>query len=164
VVAKRKRLWGYYSPWRCRLRRLNQRLNPLVILSNWEWDIHDPDFSSDGDASWRPTRKAKFATFVMERVRTFGAIIRCLFWPRADDTSCSPLWMHALHRAKAIVCLLFGWRGSYFMDGKFYDTFAITEWNWRQVSYEYDEWEPDSLSVGWGWRNWFVDLDSRGLW
>jgi hypothetical protein len=155
-LVRRARTWVRYRA----MPRI-MAVHPLAILAEWEWDC-----DVDADLNMLMTRRARFACFVMSRVRVAGAILRCLFWPKADDTQCCPLWMHALHRAKAIVCLLLGWRNreTRWRDGRYIDMFDVVEWNGRTEGYYEPEFETDSLSVGWGWRNWFVELDSGGLW
>lgn len=115
-------------------------------------------YSGWGEEGFTPTLATNCADWLLWKLLVAEAIARCVFG-RSDDTAPCPWWLKLGHRAKAIVCLLLGWHWKPSENEHFFrDTFQITIWGWRKVSWEYDEWDHDELEVGWGWRNWRVEL------
>lgn len=142
-----------------RLRRLRlrwfERISPFRVLQDWAWDGWDQN-------GWHPTWRTRIAFPVIGVTQRLGAVGRCLFL----STKNSELEEYQLHaqvayRVKAIICLVLGiWA----RDDERIHTIEVAWWNERRTSYEYEEYDSDRVSVGTGWRNWFVELESEGVW
>jgi hypothetical protein len=116
-----------------------------------------------GEEGFTHTLRTRVADWILWKLAVGEAIFRCVFG-RSDDTSSCDWWLKVGHRLKAIVCLLAGWHWKESESEWFFrDSFEITAWGWRKVSYEYDEWDNDRLEVGYGWRNWRVQLTVHEL-
>lgn len=131
--------------------------NPIEVLRQWEWDGWDQD-------GWHQTWRSRVGTWCMWKVRIAGAIFRSAFQKTADSY---PFWIRVVLRLKAVVCLLLG---RHCREGEHLHCATLVEFNWRKVSWEYDEWDCDRVEVGWGlttfddrvWRNWRVHVEFHG--
>lgn len=140
--------------WGRRVRRALHRVSPFRVLFRWGAD----GWSEEG---FRPTWKSRVADAVLWKLRVGAAIFRCLLVRSQNQDDCVPLGIAIAHRVKAAICLLFGWH--HHGEAPLYaymDTVQVFTWNGRMTGYYEPEWEEDTIDVGAGWTNWYVELNA----
>jgi hypothetical protein len=124
----------------------------MNLMRSWAYD-------GWGEHGFQPTWRSRFADWVLWKSNVATAIACCMFGINTpDDLRGRPLWQRPLYRGKAIVCLVLGWH----YPGESYasDDVQIAWWNGAMTGYYEPEWEDDSVSVGEGWRDWWVVLNA----
>jgi hypothetical protein len=163
--------------WSCRSRYYRargyalaraRRAREFVSLGGLYADVlwHEYDYAAH-DGGYPPETPACRVLWRLMHWRATATTIARIVYLKSDfgigyeDGLAKRLAVTIFYRIKAIVCLLLGLHSRKDYDLEL-DT--LIEWNWRKVSYEYDEWEPDRLDVGYGFfRNWRVHLCVREL-
>lgn len=152
--------WPLRRRWLGLLSGIESAVN-FVSIRNLADSIYFEDLDPWGREDHEPRPAFRFLSRIAWKIDVLKVILRVLFTGRADDCSAFPWWEMMLYRAKATVCLLLGLHDSRWSErrGHVSDSFTLLEWNWRRCSYEYDEYDCDTLEVGYGFRNWYVELN-----
>jgi len=137
---------------RWRLHRALAALNPIQVFRDWQYDGYGYDGVKE---TWRS--RVGFA--VVRKWNVVKAIVLALCQPAFDDLACMPWWQRLLYRLKTVICLVVGrhWPGAHYE----FECVTVAWWDGEMVGYYEPEWEDSHVNVGYGWRNWFVELDVR---
>jgi len=143
---------------RWRARRALERINPIRVFRDWQYDGYRWSDTADGPV-FKVTWRVRVGDAVIWKWDVLMALGFAAFSRSSEELWCLPWWQRPLYRLKAIICLLSGlhWKSERYA----WPRLEIAWWDGALVGYCEPEWESSTLHVGEGWRNWWVELDLR---